>query len=454
MALTRKAADRRRSKVEALERPQYGWIWKPLLAVLVIYLLVALGLGIWWSRTPPRFALESAVAEQREATTAARGAVTMAGLRAVVETLLDKPGGYLRNDLAPPGLWLDNMPAWELGVVNQSRRLAGALPAMARGEAGDLERVGEQLQGDSRDWFYPSTEHRLEEASSGLAAYLERLEGGEASFADGGRGLAPWLVDVADGLDDLGGRLSASVARPAALADLDIEAEGLPRETPWYRVDNVFFEARGQAWALLHLLEAVRHDQADVLVAAGLAGRWEMLVAELERSQRRLWSPVVLNGSGFGIFANHSLVMANHVVRARDLARELARTLEQAVPVTVPGAADEAAEDAGSPTQPPAESDEPVAAGEAASADQAAEDAGSPTQPPAESDEPVAEGEAASADQAAEDAGSPTQPPAESDEPVAEGEAASADQVMEDAGSPTQPPAESDEPVAEGEAAH
>ncbi|MBB3229490.1 DUF2333 family protein [Halomonas stenophila] len=425
MALTRKAADRRRNKVEALERPQYGWIWKPLLAVLVIYLLVALGLGIWWSRTPPPFALEPAVAEQREATTAARGAVTTAGLRAVIETLLDKPGGYLRNDLAPPGLWLDNLPAWELGVLNQGRRLSRALPAMARGEAGELERVEAQLQGDSRDWFYPSTEHRLEQASSGLGAYLERLGGdGEVAFAGGGRGLAPWLADVATGLDDLGSRLSASVARPAALADLDIEAEGLPRETPWYRVDNVFFEARGQAWALLHLLEAVRHDQADVLAAAGLAGRWEMLVAELERSQRRLWSPVVLNGSGFGVFANHSLVMANHVVRARDLSRELARTLEQAVPVTVPGAADEAAEDAGSPTQPPAESDAPVAEGEAASADQAAEDAGSPTQPPAESDAPVAEGEAASADQAAEDAGSPTQPPADSDEPVAEGEAA------------------------------
>ncbi len=382
MALTRKAADRRRSKVEALERPQYGWIWKPLLAVLVIYLLVALGLGIWWSRTPAPFALEPAVAEQREATTAARGAVTTAGLRAVIETLLDKPGGYLRNDLAPPGLWLDNMPAWELGVLSQSRRLARALPAMARGEAGELERVEAQLQRDSRDWFYPSTEHRLELALSGLGAYLERLgEGGEVAFADGGRGLAPWLAEVAAGLDDLGGRLSASVARPAVLADLDIEAEGLPGETPWYRVDNVFFEARGQAWALLHLLEAVRHDQADVLEAAGLTGRWEMLVAELQRSQRRLWSPVVLNGSGFGIFANHSLVMANHVVRARDLTRELARTLEQAVPVSVPEATAPAGPTATSPDAPATETAEdtapaePTATSSNASASEAAEDA-------------------------------------------------------------------------------
>jgi hypothetical protein len=29
-----------------------------------------------------------------------------------------------------------------------------------------------------------------------------------------------------------------------------------------------------------------------------------------------MWSPVILNGSGFGLFANHSLVMASYVSRA------------------------------------------------------------------------------------------------------------------------------------------
>ena len=44
-----------------------------------------------------------------------------------VDTLLNKPGGYLSNDISPPGVFLDNMPNWEFGVLQQIRDLAKAL---------------------------------------------------------------------------------------------------------------------------------------------------------------------------------------------------------------------------------------------------------------------------------------------------------------------------------------
>ena len=50
-------------------------------------------------------------------------------------------------------------------------------------------------------------------------------------------------------------------------------------------------------------------------------------MAELELTQRRLWSPLILNGTGFGIFANHSLMMANYTLKARDLAQALAQRI-------------------------------------------------------------------------------------------------------------------------------
>ncbi|MGM0985646.1 MAG: DUF2333 family protein [Pseudomonadota bacterium] len=340
MALTKKGGARRRSRSEVLERPEYGWIWKPLLVLLVIYLVVCLGLGIWWSRPPERFDVEQAVLEQRgdaSSSPAARGAVTTAGLMTLIETLLEKPGGYLRNDIAPPGLWLDNMPAWELGVLDQARRLSAWLPAMEQSSAPVLESVQEHLMGDSRDWLYPGTEKRLEQAREALDGYLASLgEDGEAGFGDQGQGLAAWLEAVAESLDHLGLRLSASIASRDELRGLGIDADELPARTPWYRVDDVFFEARGQAWALMHLLEAVRRDQADMLASAGGTEAWERLVVELERSQRRLWSPVVLNGSGFGLFANHSLVLANHMVRARDLARDVIEDLAAVAPTPEP----------------------------------------------------------------------------------------------------------------------
>ncbi|WP_372613501.1 DUF2333 family protein [Halomonas sp.] len=333
MAMTGKRVPRRNRRTEALERPDYGWIWKPLLALAVIYLLATLALSTWWSLEPSRFDVEGATAERRgqvAAEPASRGAVTTATLITTVATLLEKPGGYVRNDLAPPGLWLDNMPNWELGVLNQARDLADSLPLMESEAVPALDLVGESLRDDSRDWLMPSTEDRLESALGALDGYLLTLsETGDAEFV-AGAGLDAWLDRVAGRLDDLGRRLSSSVASREQLGDLNLNQ--LPPRTPRLRVDDIFYEARGSGWALVHFFEAVRRDQQDALVDGDVQAQWELLIAELERTQRRLWSPMVLNGSGFGIIANHSQVMANHMMRARDLAREVSERLEAPAP--------------------------------------------------------------------------------------------------------------------------
>lgn len=324
-------AARRRRKEEALERPRYGWIWKPLLALAGLYLLVTIALGVWWSQPPAPFDVEQATLERRGEAAyapAARGTVTVATLAETVATLLDKPGGYLRNDIAPPGVWLDNMPNWELGVLEVSRDLARALPGMTAAPSDHLEEARERLEGDDRDWFYPSTEQRLEQAVAALDAQLGELGADRDGFVPG-QGLADWLEHSAARLDEIALRLAASVGSHEALTELAVETESLPPRTPWYRVDDIFFEARGTGWALAQLLEGVQRDQADVLAESGAEAEWGRLLAELARTQRRLWSPVVLNGSGFGLFANHSLVMALHMTRARDLAAQLAERLAE-----------------------------------------------------------------------------------------------------------------------------
>jgi hypothetical protein len=35
--------------------------------------------------------------------------------------------------------------------------------------------------------------------------------------------------------------------------------------TPWLEIDDVFYEARGAAWALIHFLKAAEVDFAEVL---------------------------------------------------------------------------------------------------------------------------------------------------------------------------------------------
>ncbi|WP_205527603.1 DUF2333 family protein [Halomonas sp. JS92-SW72] len=352
-------AARRRRKEEALERPRYGWIWKPLVALAGLYFLVTIALGIWWSQPPAPFDVEQATLERRGEAAyapAARGTVTVATLAETVATLLDKPGGYLRNDIAPPGVWLDNMPNWELGVLEVSRDLARALPGMAAERSDPLEEARERLEGDDRDWFYPTTEQRLEQAVAALDAQLGELGADRDGFVPG-QGLGEWLERSAARLDDLALRLAASVGSHEALTELAVETESLPPRTPWHRVDDIFFEARGTGWALAQLLEGVQRDQADVLAESGAEAEWERLLAELSMTQRRLWSPVVLNGSGFGLFANHSLVMALHMTRARDLAAQLAERLAEppaalAAPAEATASIPEEGEEA-EPVEPP-----------------------------------------------------------------------------------------------------
>ncbi|MGM0636774.1 MAG: DUF2333 family protein [Pseudomonadota bacterium] len=353
-------ASRRRRKEEALERPRYGWIWKPLLALTGLYLLVSVGLGIWWSQPPAPFDVEQATLERRGEAAylpGARGTVTVATLAASVATLLEKPGGYLRNDLAPPGVWLDNMPSWELGVLEASRGLARALPQMAGGDNADLAAAREALMGADRAWFPPATEQRLAQSLEALDRQLVALNDTDGGFAPG-EGLAAWLTSLVARLDDLALRLAASVGSHEALIELAVDAEALPPRTPWYRVDDIFFEARGTGWALSQLLEGVQRDQDDVLREADVLAEWQGLLAELAMTQRRLWSPVVLNGSGFGIFANHSLVMALHMTRARDLAAHLAEHLaEPPVPPLSPAPAPPVEDGVEDPVEAPVEDD-------------------------------------------------------------------------------------------------
>ena len=91
----------------------------------------------------------------------------------------------------------------------------------------------------------------------------------------------------------------------------------------------MFYEARGAAWALVHFLKAVEQDFSPVLQKKNALISLRQIVRELEGTQEPIWSPIILNGSGFGLFANHSLVMASYISRANAALIDLRNLLEQ-----------------------------------------------------------------------------------------------------------------------------
>ncbi|WP_421560525.1 DUF2333 family protein [Pseudomonas sivasensis] len=322
---------------------------RALLSVLGLYLLVTGALGWYWSEEPALFPVQqnAQIAAEKEGKQMVVGYTTVETLKTVVGTLLNKPGGYISNDRFPPGLWMDNMPSWEYGVLVQVRDLTRALRKdFARSQSqsaedADLAKAEPRFNFDNKSWVLPSSESEYQEGINSLNRYEARLSDPNqrgALFYSRADNLNNWLGDVATRLGSLSQRLSASVGRVKLNTALKTEALApgeVPQvdeevvETPWMQIDNVFYEARGQAWALSHLLRAIEVDFADVLAKKNATVSVRQIIRELEASQEPVWSPMILNGSGFGVLANHSLVMANYISRANAAVIDLRQLLNQ-----------------------------------------------------------------------------------------------------------------------------
>ena len=325
--------------------------WRWLGGVIALLLVVTAGLGFVWNTEPDMFSVEQVAAKriptQDQRDVPAVGAVTTATLIELADRLLHKPGGYLSNDVSPPGLWMDNIPNWEYGVLIQVRDMSKAMrEAFSRSQSQsredkDLTLAEPRFNFDHNSWLWPTTESQYQEGIDKLNHYLVRLVDAnerDAQFYARADNLNYWLRTVESRLGSLSQRLSASVEQVRINTDLagDTGAQqstAAPRElvvkTGWLEIDDVFYEARGTAWALLHLLKAVEVDFAEVLDKKNARVSLQQIIRELEATQESLRSPMVLNGSGFGVLANHSLVMANYISRANAAIIDLRELLAQ-----------------------------------------------------------------------------------------------------------------------------
>lgn len=326
-----------------------SWLGRTLGVIIGVCLLCALLVGWYWNGEPASFAVEenARAAAERDQRALVNGYTTVETLKQVAQVLLDKPGGYLSNDMAPPGVWLDNMPNWEYGVLVQVRDLARAMrkdfsrSQSQSTEDPDLAKAEPLFNFDNDSWAFPASEDEYRKGVRALDRYLVRLADPQqtsARFYTRADNLNNWLGDAATRLGSLSQRLSASVGQVRLNADArntELAPGEVPQlreqtvETPWLEIDDVFYEARGQAWALSHLLRAIEVDFADVLADKNATVSLRQIIRELEASQEPMWSPMVLNGSGYGMLANHSLVMANYLSRANAAIMDLRQLLSQ-----------------------------------------------------------------------------------------------------------------------------
>lgn len=162
---------------------------------VIVVVLAFTGLGFYWNIEP-----DPLTPPERGAHPV--GWITTTQLINSIRTLLEKPGGYLSNDVMPPGVLMDNMPSWEYGALIQLRAFTGILRnQIARPQAqsvrdADLAQAYPKLNVDHESWLFPRDESSYHKAIEYLEHYRARLAGKEepnAYFLNRPNNLDLWL---------------------------------------------------------------------------------------------------------------------------------------------------------------------------------------------------------------------------------------------------------------------
>ena len=319
---------------------------KLLLGTFCIIILIMLFLMFYWDTESAVFDVQKQSQYRNQGSTEyVTGFVTVATMIEVAETLLYKRGGYLSNDIMPPSVFMDNIPSWEFGVLTQIRDLARSMrndfsrSQTQSVEDNDLMTADPQFHFDSESWILPATEREYQKGIDALNNYLTRLSNPneqDAQFFARADNLRDWLAILEKRLGSLSQRLSASVGQARVNTDLESDSEAknstvkpdlIEVKTLWLEIDDIFYEARGTCWALIHFMHAIEYDLHDVLQKKNSLVSLRQIIRELEGTQDAVWSPIIMNGTGFGLFANHSLVMASYISRANSAVIDLPNDL-------------------------------------------------------------------------------------------------------------------------------
>ncbi|ALG69371.2 DUF2333 family protein [Beggiatoa leptomitoformis] len=326
----------------------WGYIGRGI-GVLCFIIILLFILSIFWSTEPAPFDVEAVAKEYatNHKETIVTGYISTYTLMEIARRgLLDKAGGYLSNDKLPPSVFMDNIPNWEFGVLQQVRDFSQVMRNnFSRSRTGgqenaELATAQPKFNVDNMSWMFPAAESEYRSGINALDKYLHKLTDAKKSeqFSARADSLRLWLDTVTLRLGNLSQRLSSSVGE----SRLNIELAGDPKgqstapqlasskeKTPWVEIDDVFFEARGTSWALIHLLKAIEFDFKDILESKNATPLLRQAIKELEATQKSVWSPMILNGSEFGLFANHSLVMSSYISRAQAIISELRELMPQ-----------------------------------------------------------------------------------------------------------------------------
>ena len=292
-----------------------------LIALLILYYPVGM---LWWHKIADDTAYDidanSLIAGQSHA-------VAMAA--ALVDREVNQIGWVANNPFFTPSAALDNMPAFQQGIVSALARFSFELNdqlGRTRGSSQadpDLKAASGLLQYSGTVWIWdPSvslaptatSEAQYDKARKALDNYNQRLGAGTAVFERRSDNLMAVLDRIAL---DIG----------SSTAELDRHITEHSGDWIDLQADNVFYSVKGQSYAYYLVLRALGQDFDALIAERNLKPVYEQMLNSL-REAAELDPLIVSNGAPDGIFPNsHLTAQGFYLLRARTQLREITNIL-------------------------------------------------------------------------------------------------------------------------------
>lgn len=247
---------------------------------------------------------------------------------------------WLPNDLFWPTIFLDNIPNFQIGMLEvvryNVRVLRDNLTRMRTTDRLDPYADGAftALSNDPYKWWFPSAESKWRSGFQHLESFHKNLQTGKSHFYPRADNLVELLNQY---VSLMGGANTRLINAPRDLKEvLDVE-EGKSKggegpkvvdiDIPWTKIDDNFYYAQGVAYALYESFRAIKADFMDILRDKNSVQLTDKILETLGRCQ---FEPlIVFNGDPDSIFANHSLNLSGVFNDARQKTNSLIVALMQ-----------------------------------------------------------------------------------------------------------------------------
>jgi hypothetical protein len=240
-------------------------------------------------------------------------------------------GPWVANDpFFLPGAALDNMPAFQQGIVQALARFTfeltdqiGRVRGSSRTDA-DLQEAAGLLQYSGTKWIFDlstslaptaTSEAQYSRARRALLDYNQRLSQGQAVFERRADNLMATLDRIALDIGSSSATLDQAVARPSGWFDT--------------RSDDIFYGVKGQMYAYYLILRELQKDFGNVIAERDVNVAYAQLLESMAHAAS-LSPLVVISGSPDGQFEpSHLAAEGFFVLRARTQLREITNILQK-----------------------------------------------------------------------------------------------------------------------------